>query len=85
MTHWWNGGWACWVGKVKCRTSSWVGTYHIFIALTSQGEPGADGASGKEVPLVLTCPSPACSRPGLAPSSFTQSGSQSADCLGTDI
>lgn len=63
-------GLACWAGRAKRVTSSWIGTHHVLIALTSQGEPGADGAAGKEVPFVLTCPFPVGVRlraPGLAP------------------
>lgn len=58
MAPWWNGVWACPVGKVRHVTSSWVGACHIFIALTPQGEPGADGAAGKEVPLRWVCSFP---------------------------
>lgn len=46
------------MGKVRHVTSSEVGIHHIFIALTSQGEPGADGAAGKEVLLSWACPVP---------------------------
>lgn len=52
-----GSGHARW-GEVRHMASSWFGTYHIFIVLTPQGEPGADGAAGKEVPLCWACSFP---------------------------
>lgn len=48
MAPWWNGGWACLVGKVRQAGLALI----VFPLLsTPQGEPGADGAAGKEVPM----------------------------------
>lgn len=71
MAPGWKVDWACPVDKVRHVTSRWAGTRHIFLALTPQGEPGADGAAGKEVSSCWACGgAAACPSPRPDPSLF---------------
>lgn len=54
------GGWGLGMpsGPGEAGDITRVGAHHISLALTPEGEPGADGAAGKEVLLGWACPVP---------------------------